>query len=195
MIRGPGIHISCVIIGAGHAGLAIRSGPERVEETLAFLAETWERFLPGRPFEYRFLDDWIDTMYRQEERISRVMTDFSALAILLACMGLFGLVWFTVENRQKEIGIRKTLGAGVWDIVHRLSREFSYVVIVANVIAWPIGFYLLREWLNRFAYRIDPALVHFVVAGGLALLVAMATVGYHALRAARANPVDVLRNE
>ena len=176
-----------------HLGVKIK--PERMDETIAFLKETWERFLPERPFQYAFLDEWINSLYEREAQTARLVSIFSIISVLLGCLGLFGLSSFTVERRRKEMSIRKILGASVWDIAYRLSKESILLVIVANLIAWPISIYLLREWLNQYAYRIDLHFGYFALSGVVAMLVALMTVGYQAMRAANANPVDAIRDE
>jgi putative ABC transport system permease protein len=175
--------------------LGVKIKPDHIPQTIAFLKEIWERTLPQRSFEYAFLDDRIHRLYQREEQTTRLIGGFSVLAILLGCMGLFGLASFTVERRRKEIAIRKTLGATIGGIVVKLTREPGLLVMASNVIAWPIGFYLMSLWLERFAYRIDLHLGFFAIAGAVALLVALVTVAYQAIRAARANPVDALRYE
>ena len=176
-----------------HLGVKIK--PEQIDETIAFLKNTWQKFLPERPFQYTFLDEQIQNLYQQETQTARLVGAFSIIAVLLGCLGLFGLSSFTVERRRKEIGIRKVLGASIWDITYRLSKESMLLVIVANIIAWPVGIYLLMEWLNQYAYRIDLHLWHFIMSGMVAMFVALITVGYQAMRAANANPVDTLRDE
>jgi len=176
-----------------HLGIKVK--PERMDETIAFLKETWEKFLPERPFQYSFLDEQIHHLYERETQTARLIGAFSIISVLLGCLGLFGLSSFTVERKRKEIGIRKVLGASVWDITYRLSKESILLVIVANLIAWPVGIYLLMEWLNQYAYRIDLQFGYFMLSGLVAMLVALMTVGYQAMRAANANPVEVLRDE
>ena len=175
--------------------MSVKIKPERIPETIAFLDAWWNRFLPERPFTYAFLDDEIDRRYTQERQTTMLIGDFSILGILLGCMGLFGLTAFAVERRVKEVGIRKSLGATVPDIVCRLSQESGAVLVASCLVAWPIGFYLLREWLNQFVYRIDLHMGYFILSGLAAALVAFVTVGLQAVPAARANPVDSLRHE
>jgi putative ABC transport system permease protein len=175
--------------------MGVKVKPEGLPETLAFLESWWDQFLPERPFTYVFLDEEIGRIYRQEMQTARLMTDFSIIGILLGCMGLFGLTSFAVERRVKEIGIRKSLGASIADIVYRLSRESGNMLIAANLLAWPLGFYLLQQWLDQFVYRIDLHAGYFAFAGLVAALIALLTVALRAVPAARANPVDALRNE
>ena len=157
--------------------LAVKVRPEGLDETLAFL------------------DDEIDRSYAQEMQTARMMNDFSILGILLGCTGLFGLTSFAVRRRVREVGIRTSLGASVWDIVYRLSRESGLVLIAANLVAWPVGYVLLREWLSQFVYRIDLHPGYFALSGGAAGVVALITVALPAVPAAKANPVDSLRHE
>ena len=134
-------------------------------------------------------------MYWKEERVSRMFNTFVLLAVSVACLGLFALASFTAEQRTKEIGIRKTLGASVSGIVLLLSREFLKLVLLANLIAWPVAYTIMRDWLQDFAYRIAIGVETFLLGGILALLIALLTVGYQSVKAALANPVDALKYE
>jgi len=176
--------------------LAIRTKAENMDETIAFFKKTWKQFVPeDQPFEHFLWDQQMEDMYAQERRV-QALTQFSAsMAILLACMGLFGLASFAAEERRKEIGIRKVLGATEPNIITLLSRDFAILVVIANLIAWPIAHYMMRDWLQQFAYRTNLNLWPFLISGLLALLIASLTVGAHALKAARANPIDALRYE
>ena len=175
--------------------LLVRIGNGNVQETLAFLEQTWKTTCAGHPFEFEFLDARINQLYQAEKRLGDLMAYFSSLAILVACLGLFGLAAFTAERRTKEIGIRKVLGASVSGIVMLLSKDFVTLMLIANVIAWPVAYWAMRDWLTNFAYRIDLGWSVFALSGGLALMIALLTVGYQAWKAARANPVDALRYE
>jgi putative ABC transport system permease protein len=137
----------------------------------------------------------LDSKYKAEEKLSKIFSYFTFLAIFIASLGLFGLASFTAEQRTKEIGIRKALGASVSEIILLLSKEFTKWVLVANVIAWPIAYWAMNRWLQNFAYRINVGLGTFVLAALLALVIALLTVGYQAVKAARANPVEALRYE
>ena len=128
-------------------------------------------------------------------RVGPLVGTFALLAILVACLGLFGLAAFTAEQRTKEIGVRKVLGASVKSIVLLLSKEFATLVLVANLIAWPVAYFVIGDWLQNFAYRVDVAWWVFLLAGVTALLIALGTVGYQALRAALSNPIEALRYE
>jgi putative ABC transport system permease protein len=163
--------------------------------TVTNLEQVWERLVPNRPFAYFFLDENFNQQYRADERFGQVFAAFAALAILIACLGLLGLASFTAEQRLKEIGIRKVLGASAAGIVGLLSSEFVTLVVIANLVAWPIAHYAMNKWLQEFAYRVDLSWWLFVVAGGLALVIILITVSTQALKAALANPVEALRYE
>lgn len=175
--------------------LSVRIKSEDIPKTIAFLKDKIEQFDPDRPFEYAFLDESFDAQYRAEEKLGRIFSYFSILAIFIACLGLFGLASFTTERRTKEIGIRKVLGATVLGIVVLLSKEFTKWVLIANAIAWPIAYYSLNKWLQSFAYRTHITVLTFIFAAGISFMIALLTVIYQALRAATANPVKSLRYE
>ena len=160
-----------------------------------YVNKVWSTLLPEQPISLRYLDDEFNTMYAEEDQQMIVFNLFSGLAIFIACMGLFGLASFTTQRRTKEIGIRKVLGATVMDIVVLLSKEFSKQVLIANVIAWPIAYYLMREWLNNFVYRIDLSVIPFVLSTVIAFIIAWLTVGSIAALAAQSRPIKSLRYE
>jgi len=147
------------------------------------------------PFSYQFLDDSFDDMYREEQRVGKVALTFSLLAVLIACLGLFGLATYMSEQRTKEIGVRKVLGASVPNIVSMLSKDFLLLVLISFVIAVPVAWWGMNKWLQDFAYRINIGWWIFVVAGVTALLIALITVSFQAIKAAIANPVKSLRTE
>lgn len=175
--------------------IVVRFRPDNLEETIASLKSDWTTLAPGVPFEYSFLDENFDAQYRAEQSLGSLFLIFAGVAIFIACLGLLGLAAFTVQRRTKEIGIRKTFGASTAKVIILLSRDFSKWVLLANVIAWPVAWYFMRDWLDGFAYRIDLGYGVFFAAGLTALLIALGTVGYHSLRAAMANPIDALRYE
>ena len=166
-----------------------------ISDTLPELETAWARLFPGYSFETFFLDADFESQYQNEQRLMRIFGAFSSLAILIACLGLFGLAAFTAQQRSKEIGVRKVLGATVPGIFVLLSREFTRLVIVGFVFAVPIVYFTMDAWLNGFAYRTDISWVAFVVAGLAALLIAWITVSYQSIRAAVMNPVHALRYE
>ena len=173
----------------------VRLAPGRVEAGLEALEATWTRFLPEFPFTFEFLDDRIEAQYRTERRTAHLFSLFAGLAIFIACLGLFGLAAFTAEQRTKEIGIRKVLGASVASLALLLSKDFARLVLVAFALAAPLAYLAMRRWLEDFAYRVEIGPGVFLLAGGLALLVALATVSFQAVRAALADPVESLRYE
>ena len=176
--------------------LGVRVKAENMEETLAFFEETWKQFVPAdQPFEYMMWDQQFEYMYSAEQRAQALTLLSSGMAILLACMGLFGLAAFTVEQRVKEIGVRKVLGASVSNIVFLVSRTFAIMVLVANLFAWPVVYFAMDSWLAGFAYRTDLSWWIFMLSGVVALAIALFTVSFHALRAAVSNPVEALRHE
>ncbi|TAL61562.1 MAG: FtsX-like permease family protein, partial [Bacteroidetes bacterium] len=160
--------------------------------TINSLKEVWAKFFPQYPFEYSFLDESIDKMYKSEERYSKVILTFSIVALFIACLGLLGLASFVTEQRKKEIGIRKVQGASIKSIVQLISNEFLILVIVSNVIAWPVAYFFMNKWLISFAYKIDISIWTFIYSGLLALLIALLTVGFKAVQASLANPVKSL---
>ncbi len=175
--------------------LFLRIAPEGISETIGTVHETWEKILPNIPFSYQFLDEDFARMYRSEERTGTLLKIFTGMAILVACLGLFGLASFGAEQRTKEIGIRKVLGASVLSIVALICREFLVLIGLANLIAWPIAYFAGKGWLNNFAYRTQIPAVFFIGALITSLLIGLMTVIYKAIRAASANPVESLRYE
>jgi len=155
----------------------------------------WKTMTPGIPFSYRFMDDAFNDMYNTEQKIGKIILIFSVLAILIACLGLFGLSIFIAEQRKKEIGIRKVLGSSIMGVVQLLSLDFLKLVIFSFVLACPFAWYFMHQWLENFAYRVDISWWIFLLAAFLAVFIALATVSYQALKAALANPVRSLRTE
>lgn len=177
---------------------AVEIAPGDVTGALEHLEKTWKEVNPIDPFEYRFLDDRLDEIYKAETTMSSLSTSFSILCILIACLGLLGLASYSAQLRKKEIGIRKSLGASIANIVSLLSKDFLILVGIANIIAWPVTYYLGSKWLENFTYRFDfisslPLL--FLGSGLLILIIALGTVGYHSIKAALINPVNAIRSE
>ena len=180
--------------GGGH-NIAVRVRPGDVASRVKLIRTVFENHSRSQPFDFFFLDDSFNELYQKEQRAGEIFGSFSLLAIFIACLGLLGLASYTVERRTKEIGIRKILGAPVTRIMGLLTRDFVMMVILANVIAWPVAYFAMRTWLDNFAYRIDISLVTFLLAAGAALLIAFLTIGTQTLRAALSDPVDTLRYE
>jgi putative ABC transport system permease protein len=173
----------------------VRIGSENVSQTIASIQKMWDKAIPGYPFEFHFLDDTIDARYKSEQRLEAILRIFTFLAISISCFGLFGLIAFTAEQRTKEIGIRKVLGASMGSVVRLLSREFVVLVVLANIIAWPVAYFVMKSWLKNFAYRTEIGFVTFVFSGFAALIIAFLTVFYQSIKAALASPVESLRYE
>ena len=178
--------------GSGWLMVRYRGDPATMR---AALERQWKQFTNEVPFSAKFSDDIVAEMYKKEDARAQIFAAFSVLAVLIGCLGLFGLAAFTAERRTKEIGIRKVLGARTRDIVRLLVWQFSQPIIIANVIAWPVAWWLMRDWLNGFDERIPLTPIPFVIAGAIALCIAIATVVGHAVKVARANPIHALRYE
>ena len=185
----------CFRLKSSSGSAIFRINTTEIKSLLAKIETTWKKMAPGMPFTYRFLDDSFDEMYRTEQRTGKLAMSFAVLAILIACMGLFGLATYAAEQRIKEIGIRKILGASVNNIVNLLSRDFLFLVLISSVIAFPLAWWAMHTWLQDFAYRINIPWWVFLVAGVIALTIALTTISVQAIRAAVSNPVKALRNE
>ena len=181
--------------GGGYSRMSLRVRPENTQDTIGFLRSRWKQFDPQFPLEYAFLPDQYDALYRTEERLGKLFGYFTAVAIIIGCLGLFGLSSYSAEQRTKEIGIRKVLGATTPNVTLLLVREFTKWVLLAVLIAWPVGYYIMSKWLQNFAYRIGLGADTFVLAASLALAIAILTVTYQAVKAAVADPVDSLKYE
>ncbi len=175
--------------------IGVRIEPNDAASTLAYMEDKWKQIDPESSFQYSFLDETYQKLYRSEERIGQLFTVFSLLAILIASLGLFGLASFMTERRTKEIGIRKVLGATISNIIAMISREFVVLVVISGIIAIPIAYYFMNKWLDNFAYHITISVGVFLLATILALCIALLTVSFQAMKAALANPVKSLRYE
>jgi putative ABC transport system permease protein len=179
--------------GADH--MLVRVQGQYVQAALGYIKDTFASVNPGQPFEYAFLDQSFAKQYKSDERRGVLFLTFSCVAILIACIGLFGLATFTAEQRTREIGVRKVLGASVASVVTLLSADFLKLVMIAIVVAAPIGWYLMDTWLQGFAYKIDMAWWVFVLAGTVSIFIALLTVSFQSVRAALMNPVQSLRTD
>jgi putative ABC transport system permease protein len=168
---------------------------DNIPGTLSAVEKTFKNFIPDYPFNYTFLDEDIDSLYQGEEQTGAIIRTFSIMAILIACLGLFGLAAFSAEKRTKEIGIRKVLGATSSSIMFHLSTEFTKWVLLANLLAWPISYYVMYRWLQGFVYRTNISLWSFVLGAVISFTVALITVSYQALKSAVSDPVSSLRYE
>ena len=175
--------------------ILIRIDPADIQATLLLLRQTWQRFFPERPFEALTLQHLFNEQYEAEAALRLGIAIGALFALMIACLGLFGLTAFVAEQRTKELGIRKVLGASVVDMVVLLVRDFTPPVLVAICLAWPLAYIVMQRWLTIYAYHIELGPGPFLFAGGLTLLLAWATVGWQASKAARIRPVDALRYE
>ena len=188
--------IEPMMITLGGAGVfVIRFVPGDPQNTLRDLEAMWKASTPHIPFTYSFLDEDVERLYRSDQLLGRLVTMFAGLAVFTACLGLFGLAVFTARQRTREIGVRKVLGAPVRGLVLLLTREYTILVLIANVIAWPLAYFVVQQWLQAYAYHADIPLLLFPAAGLLGLFIAWITVSSQTLQAATMNPVDALRRE
>ncbi|HQD09097.1 MAG TPA: ABC transporter permease [Flavihumibacter sp.] len=183
------------VLGDKHWNTAVRVGSNHAKQVVDAAEKIWKNMSTGLPFSYAFLDESFNNMYQAEQRVGKIIMSFSILAVFIACLGLFGLASFMAEQRTKEIGVRKVLGASVNNIVQMLSKDFLLLVLVASCIAIPLAWFFMHRWLQDFAYRVQIPLWIFAAATFLALLIALLTVSLQALKAALANPVKSLRSE
>ncbi len=188
-------HSSSLTYGLGHSFIAARMKPGNLSKQLGQIESKWKTFAPNTPFDYSFLDSELDALYRSEKRMGTVFSIFTILSLFVACLGLFGLAAYTAEKRRKEIGVRKVLGASVHGLVGLLSKDFVKLVILSTVIAFPIAWWSMNKWLEDFAYRIHLEWWVFVLASLVALVIALLTVSFEAVKAAISNPVKSLRTE
>ena len=179
----------------GYSELSVKVNGNNVEAAIADVKRIWETLVPSWPFQYTFLDEHYAELYTSDRQMEAVVKIMAILAILIACMGLFGLSAITTERKIKEIGIRKILGASIWQILVHLSKNFAFLILLAFLIFSPLTYWLMGKWLENFAYRIDINPLIFLLGCFLAIVIAMLTISYHTVRSARANPVEALRYE
>ncbi len=177
----------------GHISLSVNI--ENFDATIKSVERNWQELFPGKPFEYFFMDDFFNQMYKSEEQMGKLFTLLTMMGIFIACLGLFGLASFMSELRTKEIGIRKVLGASVTEVVFLFSKEFTVWVLVANIIAWPIAYFAMHKWLQSFAHQVNLEMWMFAVSALIALFIALLTVSYQSIKAATANPIKALKYE
>jgi len=179
----------------GYQQACIRISLQNVEDSLAFLESKWKGIYPEYPFEYQFLDESLQDLYSSEQSTGKIVSVFTVLALFISCLGIFGLSSFTAEQRTKEIGIRKVLGASALSIVRYISKEFVYLVVIANILMWPIAYFLMNKWLQAYAYQVQIGWSVYILTGLAVLFISLITVGWQIIRVAVANPVDSLRYE
>ena len=178
-----------------YGGLIIKTKNAEVSKILDFAEKKWSKFNSQQAFTYSFLDESFEETYRNEKRMGIILSAFTMLTIFVACLGLFGLITFATEQRFKEIGIRKVLGANIGEIVGMLAADFIKLIFVAFLIAFPLGYYAMQKWLQDFAYRIDLNIWQFILAAIITLAIALITISFKSIKAALQNPVKSLRTE
>jgi putative ABC transport system permease protein len=174
---------------------SVRISPKNIQETIKYMKKVWMEFSPEFPFDYSFLDETFNKQYKSEEKLGKIFGYFAMFGILIASLGLFGLASFTADQRTKEIGIRKVLGASVSSVFVLISKEFTKLILIANIIAWPVAFYVMSRWLQNFAYRSSIDWWVFIFSSFLALTIALITVSYQSIKSALTNPADILKYE
>ncbi|HNF82335.1 MAG TPA: ABC transporter permease, partial [Cyclobacteriaceae bacterium] len=190
VIMGNDVEFSCFNIR-----LSTASGSDEFKAGIAKIEEAWKKVYPNQKFSYEFLDETLKNFYQSEQRVARLVKTAMTMAIFISCLGLFGLASFTTTQRMKEISIRKVLGSSVSGIVVMLSKDFIYLILIAFVIASPLAWYFVNQWLAGFAYHMDVSVWLFVFTVVAGVLIAFVTVGYQTVKAANSNPVNSLRNE
>jgi putative ABC transport system permease protein len=179
----------------GYSNMSVKVNGKKEKEAIAFIGSVWKKDCADTPFDYQFLDDHFDELYRSDSQISTIVGTLAVLAIIISCLGLFGLASYAAEKRTKEVGIRKTLGASLENLVVLLSKDFLKYVLIASLIALPLSWFSVHKWLKSYAYRIDISWWIFVLAVLVAMLIAFVTISFQAIKAATANPVESLRSE
>jgi putative ABC transport system permease protein len=174
---------------------AMKVSTQNLPTTIEYVQSTWNEVFPGNPFSYFFLDDYFNRQYQTDQRFGKLFGVFAALALFVGGLGLLGLSAFTTQQRTKEIGIRKVLGASVQGIVLLLSKDFVQLLIIANLVAWPLIYFVMEQWLTQFAYRIDVGWWVLAASGLIVIIIALFTVSLQTIKAAVVNPVDSLKNE
>ena len=175
--------------------ISVRITPGDVRKTLNTIEQTWASSFPGELFEYSFLEQRINQLYESDQRMQSIFIVFSGFSIFVACLGLFGLAAFTAEVRTKEIGIRKVLGASTRNVILLLSSEFTKWVLLVNIIAWPLAWFFINKWMDNFVFKTDIGYSVFFISGILALVIAVLTFSFQAIKAAFTNPADTLKYE
>ena len=185
----------CLRLGSNFGNITFKINPANTTAILSKVENLWKDMTSGKPFSYTFLDESFNQVYKAEQRIGQISFSFSFIAIIIACLGLFGLATFLAEQKTKEIGIRKVLGASIPSLLFMLLKEFLKWILIANLIAWPLSYYFMDKWLQDYAFRIDISWWIFVITGFMSVFIAIATVSFQAIKAAVTNPLNSLRYE
>jgi putative ABC transport system permease protein len=182
-------------LGKNTGNISVRFDAAHISSIMAQVKNKWQEMAPEQPFDYSFMNEQFNNIYAAEQKTGQIIIMFALLAILIACLGLFGLVTYASEQRTKEIGIRKVLGANVGSIVSMIAKDFLRLIIIASVIAFPVAWWAMNKWLQDFAYRVNLSWWIFLAAGLLTIVIALATISFQAIKSAIANPVNSLRSE
>jgi putative ABC transport system permease protein len=168
---------------------------EEISRTLSFVQDKWEELFPGIPYEYYFLDEDFNRLYRSEEKTGTLIGAFALIGVLVACFGLFGLASFMAEQRTKEIAIRKVHGARLQDALSLLAKDFIKWILISGIIAWPVAYFVVNRWLQNFFYRVNLGIEVYIFTGFIVLAIALLTISYQVIKTATTNPIDYLRYE
>src|SRR6266542_5576676 len=182
-------------LGKDNGNISVRINSSDIPNVLAQIKNKWKAIAPLQPFDYSFMDEDFNKLYTTDQRTGQIFITFAVLAILIACLGLFGLVTYAAEQRTKEIGIRKVLGANVANIVTMISKDSLKLVLIASIIAFPLAWWGMNKWMQDFEYRVNIGWWIFFAAGLIAIIIALITIGFQSIKAAVANPVRSLRTE
>ena len=174
---------------------SMKVNTNNLSSTIAHVESKWNEAFPGNPFQYFFLDDYFDRQYANEQKFGDLFMSFAILSIIIGCLGLFGLSAFTTQQRTKEVGIRKVLGSSIPQIFMLLSKEYVWLIVISVVIASPLVYWIMDDWISNFAYQTNIGFAVFLIAGLAVLAVAVITISYQSLKAARTNPIESLRYE
>lgn len=194
-LKGEGVAPVGLVLRDSPSLLAVKIKPQEIDQTLGAITKVWDQFSPHQKINYSFMDEGFEALYQDVERTKNIFSCFAVVAIFIASLGLFGLVTYITQQRTKEIGVRKILGASDMRLLKLLSEDFMKLVLFAILIATPIAWWAMNRWLTDFNYRIEISWIYFVVAGGCAILIALATIGLQTMKVIRTNPVDSLRDE
>ena len=175
--------------------LTVKLNSSNITAAINQVKEKWKSLLPASPFEYSFMDDNFQSLYKSELQLKSAAGIATILNLLIVFMGIFGVVAFTLAKRSKEIAVRKVLGAGIKNIILLFIKEYAWLILIANIIAWPLAYTLVNHWLQSFAYKIDPGVAVFLISGLVAFSIAWLTISFESFRAARRNPVDTLKSQ
>ncbi len=175
--------------------MAVRVSGNDLAGSIDWLSQQWKAMIPNRTFEYFFLENDLEKLYKAEQKMSKITVIFSGLSILVACLGLFGLSTYMAEQRKKEMSIRKVLGSSRADIFLLFSKDFFGMIVIANIVAFPLAYLLLKQWLGNFAYQVNINFALFILSGLIAIGIAFLTISYQAINSAKTNPAEVLKGE